>query len=1016
KTLNKRQDKIRSQNAYDYLKKHQFLDEIEDVSQRIQEMTKTRGDVPADENSLVLEVGACSELTKKNFSEVVRISEITGEAFTHALFELWLKGIDIDWQALYPAGSFQKMALPVYPFNGERHWLPKSKPVVSDSQYAVKIHPLIDRNISTLQEQKFSTRLTGREFYLSDHRVFGHAVLPGVVYLEMVRAAGEMAGSGKIQKIKNVEWVRPIRLDDGPREVQISLYPAKGHVEYEVSTSNGDNPRLVCCRGMLVSERREPKDERRNIGSDDTEGTECERIDIEAVKKRCENQRSGRECYRLFETMGLEYGPGFQSIEALHYNDKEALSRLKLPLSLRDAFDDFVLHPALADGALQTVMGLIHDTKAGDLFLPFSLGETEIMGPLSETCYAYATPVKAGEVRTFNVRLMDPFGRVLVKMLDFSMLPARGTPTRIKPTPSEALHFKHAWKRSDGNRIHPDISGPILVLDTDEALALAYRKQRLRERAILVKPGVTYREIDEDAYTINPEAREDYHRLIRAVCQKHDVPGRIIHLWSKNRHQASKSGSRDTGMDLFGGKASVNGQLSDSVYSLLYLSQALMAQKPKASVRLLYCYENGSNSTPLHAAICGFARTVRLENAKFVYQTLGLEDVYHTGSVLDSTLKEFQTGDSTAEVRYTGGQRQIKHFQEIDVGAASVDDVPLKKNGVYLVTGGLGGLGLIFAEYLARKWKARLVLTGRSDLSPEKEKRLKKIGGWGTEAAYIKADVAKRDAVQKLIAEIKSRFKGINGVIHAAGVLRDAFVLKKTKQDVDAVLAPKVYGTIFLDEATRDENLDFFVLFSSIAAVMGNLGQCDYAYANSFMDHFAVMREALRKGGKRSGKTLSINWPLWEEGGMGVDTQKKAWLKNAMGLLPLNTDHGLKAFEKGLRMAELRIMPLEGDGEKIKKTLDIDSGNPTERTGTMWDIEPKLSDREKIQLLEKTEIFLKEMLSAETKLAVSKINSKEPLEKYGIDSLMILNLDSKLEKHFGELSKTLFFEYQTLSE
>src|SRR5205823_6456033 len=151
----------------------------------------------------------------------------------------------------------------------------------------------------------------------------------------------------------------------------------------------------------------------------------------------------------------------------------------------------------------------------------------------------------------------------------------------------------------------------------------------------------------------------------------------------------------------------------------------------------------------------------------------------------------------------------------------------LREKGVVLITGGAGGLGLMFAEFLAREHKANVVLTGRSALSAAREARLDELRKGGAEVLYLPADVSSAEDLRNLVGEIKSRFGQINGVIHAAGVLRDSLIRNKTPEEMSAVFAPKVYGTLHLDELTKDEDLDFFVTFSSLAAVKGNGGQCD---------------------------------------------------------------------------------------------------------------------------------------------------------------------------------------------
>ncbi|OQY57302.1 MAG: hypothetical protein B6247_00650, partial [Candidatus Parabeggiatoa sp. nov. 2] len=332
------------------------------------------------------------------------------------------------------------------------------------------------------------------------------------------------------------------------------------------------------------------------------------------------------------------------------------------------------------------------------------------------------------------------------------------------------------------------------------------------------------------------------------------------------------------------------------------------------------------------------------------------------------------------------------------------------EKGVYLITGGAGGLGLIFADYLAKQFKAKLVLTGRSELSAEKAYEIQSLNALGAEVIYLQADISKREDVEALIAQTKSRFGRLNGIIHSAGVISDALVLNKTPEEIAAVLAPKVYGTVWLDEATSHEPLDFFVLFSSVAAVMGNVGQCDYAYANSFMDNFAFWREQLRASQKRFGKTLSINWPLWQSGGMQVDDQTKKWLANTMGMQTLSTETGWETFRQGLAWKEIsQFMVLSGFRQKINKGLGLES---TVSKATPVSVAPD----ESRQLLEKVQQDLLKAISAILKVSEQDIDLEEDIRNYGVDSISGLMFANRINEIYQlEVTPTLSFEYVSIA-
>src|SRR5262249_5154488 len=186
-------------------------------------------------------------------------------------------------------------------------------------------------------------------------------------------------------------------------------------------------------------------------------------------------------------------------------------------------------------------------------------------------------------------------------------------------------------------------------------------------------------------------------------------------------------------------------------------------------------------------------------------------------------------------IRYEQGARQILRWQEAPEDWET-RPIALKDHGVYLITGGLGSLGLLFArEILAQASQARVVLTGRSALGAEKQSLLDGLSAPEGRLSYWQVDLGDLDQVKGLITDIQDECGQLDGILHCAGMISDSFILKKTCGEFCEVLSPKVTGTYNLDQASQDVELDFFALFSSIAGAMGNVGQADYATANGFM-------------------------------------------------------------------------------------------------------------------------------------------------------------------------------------
>ncbi len=599
------------------------------------------------------------------------------------LARLWTSGAPINWRRLHADGAPSIVSLPTYPFARERCRMPEpargasrelstpaphaSHPAIHSSSHPFLhpfLHPLIQRNTSTLLEQRFSTTLTGAEFFMADHVVAGKKMLPGAAYIEMARAAGEIAGAGPIRTIKNIIWAQPIRVENEPRTVYIRLVPGEGEgargsggVAYEVSLAGEDPGEEMCSRGILVP---------------DAPPAPMDPMDLAAVKKRCVRTMSGDACYALFREMGLSYGPGFRPIEALRFNETEALARLKLPGPLAADKGRFLLHPSLVDGAFQTVVGLVSNTAPDDLLLPFALGEAAIAASLPERCYAHVASVGAGKAHVFDVHLLDPSGRVVARMKDFT---ARAISRAAAAETPEILCFKERWETAapGGERPASTIE-TIVVFDSDEALARACGRLLPGIPVIRVKSGPRYRERGADLYEIDPGSAGDYRRLVDALFGERVAPAHI----------------------LYNGETFIDP--SENFASLLRLGRSLMEGRPGETITLLYLHpgipENappGSAPDPFHGAVSGFANTIRLENPRLHCKTVRLENPSNPGAAVENVLREPRFGDGAVEVRYDGAERFVKTVAPFDMAAEALPASPLEENGAYLITGGLGG-------------------------------------------------------------------------------------------------------------------------------------------------------------------------------------------------------------------------------------------------------------------------------------------------------------------------------------
>ena len=310
---------------------------------------------------------------------------------------------------------------------------------------------------------------------------------------------------------------------------------------------------------------------------------------------------------------------------------------------------------------------------------------------------------------------------------------------------------------------------------------------------------------------------------------------------------------------------------------------------------------------------------------------------------------------------------------------------PLRRGGSYWITGGQGGIGRHLAAYLVREHAARVVLCGRSELRPEGSRALEhlRLAAGSGSIHYRAADCASVRDMEELLAWTLAEHGALDGVIHAAGVTRDHTLLLGTPDDTAAVLRPKVAGTLVVDEVTRECALDFFMTFSSLSAVLGNHGQADYAAANAFLQVFASRRAALAREGTRSGATINVHWPYWEDGGMRLDAAQAARLAEAHGTVALPTAVGLAAFEALVARGAPEVALFYGREPETKAGPDV--------------VAPDVVARAAEGTLAEVAGIVARVLA----MPAAQIETGKHLADYGIDSIMLQALAKALNEHFG---------------
>ncbi len=415
---------------------------------------------------------------------------------------------------------------------------------------------------------------------------------------------------------------------------------------------------------------------------------------------------------------------------------------------------------------------------------------------------------------------------------------------------------------------------------------LASKLRSQGKEAIRVKMGESFAELGEDLYSINPREPKDYETLFAELPE---IPQTIGHIWSMVADYQPC------------GWKGIEGALDRGFYSLLFLVQALEKQNLNGEFQLAVISNGLQNVTgqerllPEQATLIGPVKTIPQECPTINCRSIDIEipttSNGHSREMIEQLMAELGANSSDEAIAYRGQHRWVQSYAPIPLLDPANEGIQrLMPGGVYIITGGLGGIGLVLAEYLAQTVQAKLVLIGRSafparnrwsewlashdrgDRISSKIHKLQALEKLGAQVLSLSADVADFQQMQKAIEGAEQHFGKVNGVIHAAGRPGGGLIQQKTREIAEKVMAPKVRGTLILDALLQDRQLDFFVVASSLNAVIPVLGQVDYCAANAFLDAFAQYRTA------KGAFTVSIDWDAWQEVGMAVDAAEKSLL------------------------------------------------------------------------------------------------------------------------------------------
>jgi acyl transferase domain-containing protein/acyl carrier protein len=936
------------------------------------------------------------------------------EQILDSLGGLFVAGVDVDFAAFdRDGGDWPRLALPTYPFQRERYWIAPSRPAAMSMDAGG--HPLLGQRLDSPAldptQTIFAAQLSADwPPFLDHHRVHGVCIVPSPVYVAMALEAARRGPGWDEAILEDLSIQSALVIPEtGTRAVQFILdMHADGAASFRIFSRNSapeEATWTLHAAGRLTRSQAAPP--------------ATDRFDANAVRARCSEMLDGAGYYDRLLDLGLEFGPDFRGISRLWRSDGEALAEITLPAGLEREAGVYRIHPAFLDACFHVLGALVpQSTPESQAYLLIGIDRLELGRAPGSRLWSHAR-IRSGSMagsETFvgDIHVHDDAGDLVGEITGLQLKRAGADALRraARRSPSDWLYETTWQEKVLPAPAEPDgvnsLSTRWLILADDRGIAA--------ELAELIS------------------ARGDRCELVgnsAEFANRAPSAQRLVDLGSLKALPSESVPDRA-------------GRVADTA---LHVVQALATSRSSAQVWLVTrdaqsVSASNTLTEPALATLWGLGRVIALEHPQNWGGLVDLASDLAPRTAAALLYDDITRSDGEDQVALGDGRRYVPRLERASSQRPRSTVFDFCADASYLVTGGLGGLGLKVAHWMAEHGARHLVLTGRSGLpdrslwdgleptsrTASQVASVRAIEALGATVSPIAVDVADEALMRtRVMARFGDDLPPLRGVVHAAADLSGWSVADMPSEALQAMLRPKIGGAWVLHELTRDVPLDFLVLFSSTSALWGAQTLGHYAAANSFLDAFAHYRHALGL------PCVSINWGTWDE--MRLTTAEDRESYQQFGLSPMSSPQALAILGEILGTSEMtQIAVAAVDWRSLKPLYEARRARPfladvdALPTGSTRAASQRVQQRPPLlALLESaadsaerhTIIFDHVRAEVARTLHVVRPQGIDPhtgLFDLGMDSLMSVELKSKLEVSVGRpLPSTLTFNYSTVS-
>ncbi|HEX5883032.1 MAG TPA: SDR family NAD(P)-dependent oxidoreductase, partial [Pyrinomonadaceae bacterium] len=918
------------------------------------------------------------------------------EVTVEGLAEMYVAGADINWGEVWKGTRATYVRLPAYPWQRERYWIEPRQRVAVDSGrslFTTRVQSSVQPDTHFWEVDLQSESLA----YLKDHRIQDTVVIPASFYIEIALVAcRELFGDGEVI-LRDVVFPRVLMVHPRrSRKLQLVISREEGAAaKFRISSlAEGASDWTLHASGEVRCER-------------EVVSTASRRP--EELVNQCHQLVSGADHYDELEKAGLRYGPAFRAVQEVFVDGDRCIGRLKVS---DDANSSCVV---LLDSGFQVLTRLRKgDDDGSDVYLPVRVSELRLRAalPADADYWGYGTLVSRNEnddaqVETDLSILADDGSPVLE---------LRGVRARRSAVDDHALGISEwfheiEWIESPCAVDVEDTTGVArwLVFSDRSGVGddlISFIKQRGGD-CVQVFAGSEYRNENRKRFEVDPLNPKHFHRLFEDVGSG---PLKIVHLWSLDVARNLSPDTLDEARKLTCG-------------GLLHLVQALAGSEHS---RRLWLITSGSQAVEPddevsglgQSMLWGLGKVIGIEHSELQCTRIDLEP-----AAVETTdlWNELHSNTNEEEIAFRHGSRFVSRLRRLPTPPEDSNPTKsVRSDGLYLITGGLGGLGLCVSKWLVDHGARHIVLMSRSGASETTETVVESLRSAGAEVTILKTDVSVAEELAAALDAIEQMDAPLTGVIHAAGVLDDGLLLTLDWDRFERVTRPKIEGAWHLHHQLRDKQLDFFVLFSSAGSMLGAAGQANHVAGNSFLDALAHYRRA------RSQQALSINWSQWGDTGKVANSAASERLQ-LQGIPRLSNAQGLRALELllgqpstpaqvGVMKFDLeqwsRFYPQALDSSLLRNFACELPEQKTECSDIVSKLRAAQTDRQRLNLLEE---FVRGEVAWVLRLSPKDIPSDAFFSDLALDSLRSLEIRNRLEHGLDlTLPATLVWHFPTV--